>query len=157
MSRSSHGAPPPLSGGNWGGDAGTDAIGTAWKKYWPAIVAGGAAATMFFSCFACCICGGILGNTPEARQRREAEEAMREQDRRNAKANWQNRPRASRENYNRVVHGMTIDQVEAILGPGRENMRIGGMQTLTWSEFLGPTITITFEGGCVTGKSIFGD
>jgi hypothetical protein len=64
-------------------------------------------------------------------------------------------PKISRENYNRILNNMTIEQVEAILGPGKENLRVGTTQVLHWNGgFLGPSITVTFESGFVKAKSI---
>ena len=63
----------------------------------------------------------------------------------------------SRTNYDRVQDGMTLGaQVQDILGPGKEVSRAGDLVVMTWQGGLlsGKVISITFENGVVTAKSI---
>jgi hypothetical protein len=62
----------------------------------------------------------------------------------------------SRANYDRIADGMSVGQVEAILGPGREDMRAGNLRVLHWqSGVIGlRIISITFEDDRVAAKAI---
>lgn len=68
------------------------------------------------------------------------------------------RPPASvtRENDERIQTGMTREDVEAILGRGKEAASADGFQGVTWQGgFLGGrVISITFEDGRVAAKAI---
>jgi hypothetical protein len=66
--------------------------------------------------------------------------------------------KVSRANYGRIQDGMTIAQVESILGPGRENIRGYGMYVATWesgSSSFGNylVISVSFQDGRVVGKA----
>jgi hypothetical protein len=92
----------------------------------------------------------------KAEEARKAEEAARK-----AKAEEDARPKPTRANYNKIKTGMTVDEVWAILGPGKENARGHGVLIATWQSTPDfpqePTIiTITFSGDGVESKAIVG-
>ncbi len=62
----------------------------------------------------------------------------------------------SRANYDRIKEGMTIQEVQDILGPGKEASRAGNLRVVTWqSGIVGlKIISITFENDRVAAKSI---
>jgi hypothetical protein len=62
----------------------------------------------------------------------------------------------SRANYDRVQEGMSLAEVEEILGPGRETASAGDVRVLTWEAgaLAFRAISITFENDLVTGKVI---
>lgn len=67
----------------------------------------------------------------------------------------------NRTNYNKIRNGMSLDEVQDILGPGKEVARAPGVLVVTWEskpEFLQqPTIiSITFENNRVEAKAIIG-
>ena len=62
----------------------------------------------------------------------------------------------SRANYDRVTEGMSLAEVQDILGPGKEFTSAGDLQVLTWQRgvVFPKVISITFEGGRVSAKAI---
>ena len=138
----------------------------------PAAIAG-SVGVVLFSCLGCCLFFYQSANTPEAREqarlRMIAEKEAREIAEQKAKENRKqreieakenaekdkNRQRPNRANYNRITQGMHVNDVEDILGPGKESSQSGPILTLTWHEFLGPRIVIIFENNRVQTKSIF--
>lgn len=68
-------------------------------------------------------------------------------------------PKVSRRNYNKIQNGMTLREVQAILGPGKEGARSGDIVIATWESggFSPVIISITFHGGTVESKAIIGD
>lgn len=77
-------------------------------------------------------------------------------------------PKLTRENYDRIEEGMTVAQVEAILGKGKEqdsggfgitsagiidhsSSRRSSQRVFVWEED-GATVVITFTDGVVTSK-----
>ncbi len=72
------------------------------------------------------------------------------------------RPAVNRERYNKVKNLMLLDDVQAILGPGKESSRSGRLMIVTWAS---PDnrciISMTFEsfanGWAVKSKTIIGD
>jgi hypothetical protein len=62
----------------------------------------------------------------------------------------------TRENYNKIKNGMTVQQVQEILGFGKEDSRSGPFLTLSW-QHANTIVVITFQDGQVTAKSILGD
>lgn len=64
--------------------------------------------------------------------------------------------RVTRVNYDRIEEGMTYEEVQEILGPGKEVSRAGDLVVVNWEGgVLGlRVITVTFEGGRVTAKGI---
>lgn len=65
--------------------------------------------------------------------------------------------KVTRANYNRIQDGMSLDEVQAILGPGRESASGQGVLILTWQSELTPfganVATVTFQNGVVVGKA----
>jgi hypothetical protein len=91
----------------------------------------------------------------KAEAARKAEEERKERARRQAIEDA--KPKPTRANYNKIQPGMTIEEVQAILGPGRESASAPGVLVATWKsdDFLLPTIiSITFENGRVAAKAI---
>lgn len=95
----------------------------------------------------------------EEKAKAEREAAEREAARKKAEAVEAARPKPSRANYNKIKIGMSLGEVQAILGPGEENARGPGVLIATWQSEAGllelPTIiTITFQNGRVESKAI---
>ncbi len=95
----------------------------------------------------------------ETKAKAEREAAEREAARKKAKAEEAARPKPSRANYDKIKLGMSLAEVQAILGPGKENARGEGVLIATWQSEAGflemPTvITITFQNGRVVNKAI---
>lgn len=70
------------------------------------------------------------------------------------------KPRIRRENYNKIKNGMSIEEVEAILGFGTENARSPGFVIVTWERreaLKHVIITGTFQNGQLASKAIIGD
>ena len=92
----------------------------------------------------------------QAKERaRKAEEGANERARQQAIEDA--KPKPTRANYNRIRQGMTIDEVQAILGPGKESASAPGVLIATWQsdELLNTTIiSITFQDGRVQAKAI---
>lgn len=87
--------------------------------------------------------------TKEAQEARKAEAARR----------YAEEHRVSRANYDKIKSGMSLADVQAILGPGKENARGEGFLIATWQSKAGflemPTIiSITFQNGRVESKAI---
>jgi hypothetical protein len=69
-----------------------------------------------------------------------------------------NRPAVSRAKYNECKQGMSLKEVQEILGPGKEAAQSGGMQVVTWENNSGRrlvVISMTFQNGALKAKSIF--
>jgi hypothetical protein len=68
--------------------------------------------------------------------------------------------KVTRANFERIRDGMTLQEVEAILGPGGQIAAVGNLRTLNWANFFpGPaqraiSITITFMDNRVSQKVI---
>jgi hypothetical protein len=62
----------------------------------------------------------------------------------------------SRANYDRIQDGMTLGEVEAILGRGKEDTRSGNLRVLHWQGGVINlrAISITFEDDRVVSKAI---
>jgi hypothetical protein len=62
----------------------------------------------------------------------------------------------TRANYERVQEGMTLAEVEDILGKGKEMASSGNMRMMTWQGGVVNfrAVSITFEDGRVTAKAI---
>ena len=62
----------------------------------------------------------------------------------------------NRANYDQIKDGMTRQEVEALLGPGKEISSAGNLQVVNWESGVINlrVITITFEDGRVTAKAI---
>ena len=70
--------------------------------------------------------------------------------------------KVTRANFNKIRNNMPIHEVNAILGPGREDSRAGFFLNMRWQSQDGfCTIRVTFEmadpNAWVVGKSIVGD
>jgi hypothetical protein len=65
-------------------------------------------------------------------------------------------PKVTRANYNKLKENMTLDAVQDILGPGRENAASGGLQVVSWESGAFPivVITCTFQNGYLKSRSI---
>lgn len=91
-----------------------------------------------------------------AKRAKEAEERRK----RLAEAAEANKPIVTRENYNKLIDGISLSDAQSILGPAKEVSRAGGIQLVSWErrEFLRHVIiTATFENGQLKAKAIVGD
>jgi hypothetical protein len=59
--------------------------------------------------------------------------------------------RVSRANYDKIMLGMSLGQVESILGPGKESASSVQIRVMNWSEGL-RIISVTFTKGRVSVK-----
>jgi hypothetical protein len=101
----------------------------------------------------------LLARAQEERDAKAAlAQAEREAKRQARKERKKEKPRGrvTRENYDRVRDGMTLAEVEALLGPGKEGASAGNVRVLTWQGgFLGRRIiSISFQDDKVVGKAI---
>ncbi len=89
--------------------------------------------------------------------------AQKAEQRANAKAEAERRaaeeaakPGPTRANYNKIQNGMSLAEVQAILGPGRESASGPGVQVVTWqSDGLFTTIiSVTFQNNQAQAKAI---
>ncbi len=73
-----------------------------------------------------------------------------------AKADEDAKPAVTRAKYNEVKVGMTVDEVQAILGPGKENASGPGVLIATWQSggINNTVISVTFQNGRVQSKAI---
>ena len=73
-----------------------------------------------------------------------------------AKAEEDAKPKPTRANYNKITNGMTIAEVQAILGSGKEAASGEGILIATWQSdgFATTIISITFQNNRVTSKAI---
>jgi hypothetical protein len=81
---------------------------------------------------------------------RKVEEAAKETARR--KAIEEAKPEPSRANDNKIRLRMSLAEVQAVLGPGKESASAPGIQTVTWQsdELFEPTIiSVTVENNRV--------
>lgn len=95
-------------------------------------------------------------------ERRIAEEERQARIKANQELQAKQPPRekrkVSRENYNKILINMHIDQVEQILGDGKEVARGEGFAIVNYGGGFGALITITYgPGTLVQSKSMIGD
>ncbi len=108
-------------------------------------------------------CGGLdpRATDPNFRKAQEAEAKKAEEQAEADRKAERDRPKPNRENYNRVKNGMTPQEVQDILGSGKEAASGPGVAIVTWQSKpeLGKVpnvISVTFQNGKVTSKAIAG-
>lgn len=65
----------------------------------------------------------------------------------------------NRANYNRLANGISVEEAQQVLGPGKEDGRAGDTQIITWSSDQFPVVIIsaTFRRDQLVSKNIVGD
>ena len=90
----------------------------------------------------------------QAKKERDEKVAQKQADK-EAKANAPKKG-VNRANYEKIQDGMTLEEVESILGKGKEDARAGNLRTMTWQGGIVnlKVVSITFEDGRVSAKAI---
>jgi len=102
--------------------------------------------------------GELLAEVKKEREEKAAKKKAEEEARAQARREEQSAPRkgVTRANYERVKEGMTLEEVEAILGKGKEASSAGNLRVMTWQGGVVnlKAISITVEDDRVVAKDI---
>lgn len=88
-------------------------------------------------------------------QARVEQRKMEVEERKSQKQPKSDSRKVTRANYDKIQEGMTLLEVEELLGPGKEAASAGNLKIITWqSGIIGlKLISITFEDNRVAAKS----